>query len=340
MECGAYFLALLLVCLICHCELAGLKPGTKHLTSYFLSMSLGGALGGIFVNLIAPYVFTTFFEMPLSFLVATTVAGTALCLTAAKSSQGCPRRAAAIGIGAVLIGVAAGLLIRMVSPQMLAIQEATPRFSFALPTSEAVKTAFLSPSIALIVGAIVAVALLVVGCLMQRGMWRVITASAVTATALFTITYWQIIDNLNVNPKARNVTVYRARSFFGLVSVQHRSRTEPEWENYTFRSGHVPHGKQYADPARRNDTRLAYWGPDTGCRLALEYKVAQQPNCRIGVVGLGVGTIAAFAKETDYVRMYEINPQVTEIAKKHFIFSPTAKRNATSFMATRVSSWS
>src|SRR5207302_10478094 len=78
MECGAYFLALLLVCLICHCELAALKPGMKHLTSYFLSMSLGGALGGIFVNLVAPYVFTTFFEMPLSFLAATLVAGTAL----------------------------------------------------------------------------------------------------------------------------------------------------------------------------------------------------------------------------------------------------------------------
>jgi spermidine synthase len=325
MECGAYFLALLLVCLICHCELAGLKPSTKHLTSYFLSMSLGGALGGIFVNLIAPYVFTTFFEMPLSFLVATVVAGTALCLTAAKQSQGCPKRAAAIGAGAVLVGVAVGLVTKMAYPQMLAIQEAAPRMSLGLPTSEAVKTAFLAPSVALIVGTIVALALLVASCLMQRGAWRVIVASAATATALFTITYWQIIDNLNVNPNARNVMIYRARSFFGLVGVQHRSRTEPQWENYTFKSGHVPHGKQYADPARRNDTRLAYWGPDTGCRLALEYKVGQQPNCRIGVVGLGVGTIAAFAKESDYVRMYEINPQVTEIAKKYFYYLADCK---------------
>src|SRR5262249_19511173 len=151
-----------------------------------------------------------------------------LCLTAAKFSHGCPRRAAAIGAGAVLIGLAVGLLTNLASSQMLAIQEAAPRFSIALPTSEAVKTAFLAPSIALIVGASVAVALLVIGCLMQRGMWRVIMASAATGTALFTITYWQIIDNLNVNPKARNVTIYRARSFFGLVSVQHRSRTEPQ----------------------------------------------------------------------------------------------------------------
>ena len=143
--------------------------------------------------------------------------------------------------------------------------------------------------------------------------------------ALSTIAYWQIIDGLNVNPNARSLTTYRARSFFGLVSVQLRSRHEPKFTNYVFRSGHVPHGKQYADPARRNDTRLAYWGPDTGCRLALEYKVQQQPHCRIGVVGLGVGTIAAFAKEGDYVRFYEINPQVTEIAKKHFHFLEDCK---------------
>jgi len=325
MECGSYFLALLLVCLICHCELASLKPGTKHLTSYFLSMSLGGALGGIFVNLIAPYVFTTFFEMPLSFLTATVVAGTALCMTAAKFSQGCPRQAAAIGAGAVVLGLAAGLITKLMYPHMLVISQEAPRFSIAAPTAEAVKTALLAPSIALIAGAMIALVLLIVGCLMQRGMWRVSIAAAVTAAALFTITYWQIIDNLNVNPNARNLTIYRARSFFGLVSVQHRSRTEPEFENYTFKSGHVPHGKQYADPARRSDTHLAYWGADTGCRLALEYKVKQQPMCRIGVVGLGVGTIAAFAKEGDYVRMYEINPQVTDIAKKHFHFLADCK---------------
>jgi hypothetical protein len=242
MECGAYFLGLLFVCLICHCELAHLKPGPKHLTQYFLSMSLGGALGGIFVNLIAPYIFTTFFELPLAFLASTVVAGCVLALWLGRFGRGA------------------------MAPAALA-----------------------------------------------------------TAGAILTIGYWQIIDNLNVNPNARNVTIYRARSFFGLVSVQHRSRNEPQWTNYTFRSGHVPHGKQYADPARRNDTHLAYWGPDTGCRLALEYKVQQHPHCRIGVVGLGVGTIAAFAKEGDYVRLYEINPQVTYIAKEYFHFLEDCK---------------
>jgi hypothetical protein len=248
MECGVYFGALLLVCLICHCELAALKPGPKHLTSYFLSMSLGGALGGIFVNLIAPSIFTTFFEMPLAFLVSTTIAGWLLA-----------RWAARFGRGAI-----AG-------------------------------------------------------------------AAIITVAALATIGYWQIIDNLSVNPNARNVMIYRARSFFGLVGVQHRARDDKQYENLTFKSGHVPHGKQYFDPARQNDTHLAYWGEDTGCRLALEHKVQQQPHCRIGVVGLGVGTIGAFAKAGDYVRFYEINPQVTHIAKTYFHFLEQCRANQATY---------
>jgi hypothetical protein len=241
-QCGAYFLALLLVCLICHCELASLKPGPKHLTSYFLSMSLGGALGGIFVNLVAPHLFTTFFEMPLAFLAATAIAGWLLAQSLAKFGR---------------------------------------------------------PAVA--------------------------AAALATTAALLLIGIWQIASTLNVNPKARHVMIYQARSFFGVVGVQHRSRHDKEWENLTFKSGHIPHGQQYVDPARRNDTRLAYWGPDTGCRLALEYKVQQQPHCRIGVVGLGVGTIAAFAKEGDYVRLYEINLQVTHIAKTYFHFLEDCK---------------
>src|SRR5262245_15956476 len=205
-------------------------------------MSLGGALGGIFVNLIAPHIFTTFFEMPLAFLAATAIAGWLLATWAAR-------------YGRVAVGI----------------------------------------------------------------------AGLAAAGALATIGYWQIIDAMRIDHNARNVTIYRARSFFGLVSVQHRTRDEPQWENLTFKSGHVPHGKEYYDPAKRSDTRLAYWGEDTGCRLALEYKVQQQAHCRIGVVGLGVGTIGAFAKEGDYVRFYEINPQVTEIAKTYFHFLANCK---------------
>ncbi|HEY2410659.1 MAG TPA: fused MFS/spermidine synthase [Pirellulaceae bacterium] len=233
-ECTVYFSALLLVCLICHCELAALKPGPKQLTSYFLSMSLGGALGGILVNLAAPHLFTTFFELPLAILAATLVAGCFLWLWAKRLGRGS----------------------------------------------------------------------------------QIISAVA-TAAALLIIANWQILADLSVDPNADRVVLHRARSFFGVVSVEHSSRNDPRWEHLMFRSGHIPHGYEYTDPARRHTTEIAYYSSQSGCGVALNYKLKQGP-CRIGVVGLGAGTIAAYGRPGDYLRMYEINPDVTKIARDYF----------------------
>ena len=60
-----FFATLFLVCMVCHGELARLKPGTSHLTEYYLLMSAGGALGGLVVSLVAPMVCTTFMEWSL-----------------------------------------------------------------------------------------------------------------------------------------------------------------------------------------------------------------------------------------------------------------------------------
>ncbi|MEI9812421.1 MAG: hypothetical protein WDO18_06970 [Acidobacteriota bacterium] len=57
---------LFLCCMLCHGELALRKPAAKYLTAFYLMISLGGALGGIFVALIAPNVFKTFLELPIA----------------------------------------------------------------------------------------------------------------------------------------------------------------------------------------------------------------------------------------------------------------------------------
>lgn len=66
MELVVHFASMFLICMVCHGELARLKPGTSHLTEYYLLMSAGGALGGLAVSLIAPLVFTTFMEWSLA----------------------------------------------------------------------------------------------------------------------------------------------------------------------------------------------------------------------------------------------------------------------------------
>ena len=56
--------------MLCHGELARLKPAPGHLTSYYLSLSAGGALGGVFVNLAAPRLFHSFLEWKLGIAIA------------------------------------------------------------------------------------------------------------------------------------------------------------------------------------------------------------------------------------------------------------------------------
>ena len=71
--------AMFVVCMVCHGELAALKPDPKHLTEYYLMMSAGGALGGLMVSVVAPHVFKTFFEWSLALLAGfVLVAGVAV----------------------------------------------------------------------------------------------------------------------------------------------------------------------------------------------------------------------------------------------------------------------
>src|SRR4051812_15554917 len=64
------FAAMFCICLLCHGQLARLKPPSQYLTAYYLMMSAGGALGGIAVSLIAPHVFKSIFEWQLAIFTA------------------------------------------------------------------------------------------------------------------------------------------------------------------------------------------------------------------------------------------------------------------------------
>ena len=60
-----YFSLLFCICMMCHGELARLKPDSEHLTVFYLTMSAGGACGGLFAGLIAPTVFSEYWELHL-----------------------------------------------------------------------------------------------------------------------------------------------------------------------------------------------------------------------------------------------------------------------------------
>ena len=69
---------LFVCCLFCHGELAARRPDTRHLTSFYLMISLGGALGAGFVGLLAPHIFSAVYEFPLALLLTAGIAAAAL----------------------------------------------------------------------------------------------------------------------------------------------------------------------------------------------------------------------------------------------------------------------
>ena len=117
--------------------------------------------------------------------------------------------------------------------------------------------------------------------------------------------------------KADASTQLRVRNFYGVLKVQAYDLDDPAKASRRLINGVIAHGEQLlAEDLRRIPT--AYYGPLSGIGLALTTK--RPPAQRIGVIGLGVGTLAAYGRSRDTLRFYEINPQVTRIAQSQFSY--------------------
>ena len=101
------FVATLFVCcMVCHGELARLKPDPRHLTSFYMMISLGGTLGGVFVAIFAPHVFHTYFELPLAMVACSALAAIVLWISPQKWKGKIPVAAVRIAMLAFTVGLA------------------------------------------------------------------------------------------------------------------------------------------------------------------------------------------------------------------------------------------
>jgi SAM-dependent methyltransferase len=112
--------------------------------------------------------------------------------------------------------------------------------------------------------------------------------------------------------------VLNYRNFFGVLTIWERDRDYPEHHRFVLQHGTTCHGFQFVSP-EKHLLPTTYYGPESGVGLAADYFGGRR-NMRIGVVGLGVGTIATYAGHGDYVRFYEINPEVEHIARTRFSY--------------------
>jgi SAM-dependent methyltransferase len=113
------------------------------------------------------------------------------------------------------------------------------------------------------------------------------------------------------------------RNFYGALRVADTTAQDDEESIRRLTNGTIDHGEQYLDP-RYQDRATTYYGPNTGVGLAIRQAQSAGP-LRVGVIGLGAGTLAAYGRPGDYFQFYEINPLVLRLAYTQFTFLKNCK---------------
>jgi hypothetical protein len=289
---GIYIFVLFIFCMVCNGELARSKPHANYLTTFYLMVAAGGAMGSVFVALIAPHIFRGFWEYQLGVWASTLIV--LLILVRDKKSWLYHSR---IGSPVTVVAVAA-----------------------LLPESAAFTITHTNKSIHLPV--VVALLLMIYVLAQQQSGFSKARERAAPVYCGAALLLLAIILFGTANAHVRNA-VALSRNFYGVLAVIPQNSDEPDRSAYALMHGRIAHGYQLRGGADRR-TPTAYYGPTSGVGIALQVISESRTtgsNRRIGVVGLGVGTIAAYGNPGDTIRFYEINPDVIEIASNQNYFT-------------------
>ena len=112
-----------------------------------------------------------------------------------------------------------------------------------------------------------------------------------------------------------NTNLLRLRNFYGTLQVADVGSGESALRILS--NGTIQHGSQFLAPDRRR-IATAYYGSESGVAMAMEHYTGS--GRRIGVIGLGTGTLAVYGRPGDFMRFYEINPLVLDVARSRFTY--------------------
>jgi len=225
---GIYSLGLFAACMVCHGELYRLRPHPAHLTRFYLLVSVGGALGGIFINFAAPFIFKGYWELPL---------GYTLCWI---------------------------LFLAVTFITIISVQR---------------RLVFIMNSVMLL---------------------SMVLVSAARS-------FQQIQADLGND-------LFIIRNYYGVIRVRELDAGNPLTERYALVHGVTIHGYQFLS-ALKSDIPTAYYGETSGGGLAILNDPHRGLGMRVGILGLGIGTLASYGQAGDVYKFYEINPIVIDLAK-------------------------
>jgi spermidine synthase len=291
-----HFLALLVVALACHGELALDRPSPRRLTEFYLLISVGGVLGGFFNALVAPAIFSALVEYPLAMAAA--------CVLSSRRRLARDTTGRALLLDVALpFGVIALALVLYSKSIAVRVDLASLTRVLGIPSEWATK--WLTP----VEGPLSAI--LVFGPPLVAAFFL---RHRPAALALALVGVLVVAEFVNARNGDR---IHQARSFFGVLEVT-RDRDE---EGYTeLRHGTTLHGRQSRDPKRQGEP-LSYYhraGPVGQIFAELDRRDGAR---RVAVIGLGTGTLAAYARLGDAMTFYEIDRLVRDIASDRTYFT-------------------
>lgn len=272
-----HILAFFFAALMCHQMLASRRPPPDRLTEFYLLLSVGGVVGGAFTALLAPVIFNMVWEYPLVLVLV----GLARPWDRRRLRG---EEIGALAAVAVLSAAAAGLSWWMTSDPgaWAALWRMAPLFP-------------LQTLCMLILGPAVVCAFL------MRDRARAFTAAL-------------LMIGLSAQFVARGYDAsYSERSFFGVMRVAVQQDEQLGGDTHILTHGTTWHGAQARDP--RYDCQPAlYYHPLTPIGQSAEIVQARGP-ARIGVVGQGAGTMAAYKRAEDTLTFFEIDPMVDRMSR-------------------------
>ena len=128
--------------------------------------------------------------------------------------------------------------------------------------------------------------------------------------------------------------LYAERNFYGVIRVNELFPEGSTQKAYVMSHGITVHGLQFIEPALR-DLPTTYYVQESGAGLTLLHHPKYGQNLHVGLLGLGVGTLAAYGQPGDEYRLYEINSVVTELAQgqeNYFSFLSDSQANITTVL--------
>ena len=258
----SFMLVLFLICMVCHGELVKSKPQPRHLTSFYLFISLGGALGGLFVALICPIIFKSHFELPMTLIGGCLVAWIAI--------------------------MNAGRLSWLKSRELL-------QWAFAF---------------------------LLVGTTLLVAKGNIEATEPNRWLSVFPAVIREKLVAWNIVPKPDEDIVAVDRNFYGTVQVSKLGDfSDPSNSGYALYNGRIWHGFQYQDPSRHLEP-TTYYVEGTGAALSVTEHPKRKAGqgMKVGVIGLGTGSMSTHAKPGDKYYFYDIDPKIVNFAKTYFTY--------------------